>query len=228
MRIEEDVDICVKHQAPVIISSVGSPKRLIEKVHGYGGLVFSDASTVDYAKRGAQAGVDGLVLLCAGAGGNTGALNPFAFVSEVRRFFDGPIVLAGAISRGRFVRLAQEMGADMAMAGTSFIAARESLASDEYRDMLIQSGADDIVLTAEVTGIPANLLRHSLEKVGFASERGAAGFNLSHEMSVLKAWRDIWSAGHGVGDVDLVEPAAEIVARFRDDYFHAGQPRAAA
>lgn len=226
-RLDADLDICVKHLAPIIIASVGSPARVIERVRAYGGLVLSDAGTVKHARRAAEAGVDGLVLLCAGAGGNTGWLNPFAFVADVRRFYDGPIILAGAISRGDYVHVAEMMGADMAIVGTSFIAARESMAEDAYREMLIDSGADDIVLTDKVTGIPANMLRASLEQSGFVANPDRRGFDLEHELTTFKAWRDIWSAGHGVGDITSVESAAEIVARFRIDYERARSVRSA-
>jgi nitronate monooxygenase len=215
-RLEADLDVCVKHRAPLIVAAVGNPTGVIAKVRAYGGRVISDAASVKHARRAAEAGVDGLILLCAGAGGNTGWLNPFAFVAEVRRFFAGPIVLAGAISRGSYVHVAREMGADLALSGTSFIAARESLVVDAYRQMLIESNADDIVLSAEVTGIPANFLKKSL--AGFTGRAEKGGFDLDKELATLRAWRDIWAAGHGVGDVEEVLPAAALVARFRDDY----------
>lgn len=217
-RLDADLELCVKHKVPLIVAAVGSPRYIVEKVHGYGGLVFCDAASVNHARRAAEAGVDGLILLCAGAGGNTGWLNPFAFVSEVRAFFDGPIIVAGAISRGRHLRALEMLGAEMAIVGTSFIAARESLAADEYRHMLIDSNADDIILSAEITGIPANMLRKSLEQSGFTKSGERRGFDLEHEFKTLTAWRDIWSAGHGVGDVTAIESVAEIVARFRADY----------
>ena len=217
-RLEADLDICVEHKVPVIVAAVGSPRKVVEKIHGYGGLVFCDAASISHARRAAETGVDGLILLCAGAGGNTGWLNPFAFVSEVRTFFDGLIIVAGAISRGRYLRAIEIMGADLAIVGTSFIAASESMAVEAYRDMLIASNADDIILSAEVTGIPANMLRKSLEQSGFTRSGERKGFDLDHELRTLTAWRDIWSAGHGVGDVVAVESAAEIVARFRADY----------
>ncbi len=223
-RLEADLNVTVRHRTALIIASIGSPAPVVERVRAYGGLVFSDVASVRHARRAAEAGVDGLILLCAGAGGNTGWLNPFAFVAEVRRFWDGPIALAGAISRGSYVHLAEEMGADFAFVGTPFIAARESLAPDAYRSMLVESGADDVVLTAEVTGIPANMLRQSLQKSGFSGKKGAsARFDLNAEMETLRAWRDIWSAGHGVGDVDAVENLADIVARFAADYHQARQ-----
>jgi nitronate monooxygenase len=227
-RLEEDLTVVVRHRAPLVIASIGSPAPVVERVRAYGGLVFSDVASVRHARRAAEAGVDGLILLCAGAGGNTGWLNPFAFLAEVRGFWDGPVALAGAISRGSYVHLAEEMGADFAFVGTPFIAARESLAPEAYRSMLVESGADDIVLTAAVTGIPANMLRRSLEKSGYVPRKGAsARFDLNAEMEALRAWRDIWSAGHGVGDVNAVESLADIVDRFAADYRRARQRRSA-
>ena len=180
-RLDADLEVCVQHQVPLIIAAVGNPAPVIARVKGYGGLVFSDAASVKHARRAAESGVDGLILLCAGAGGNTGWLNPFAFVAEVRRFFQGPLVLAGGISRGQHIHVAREMGADLAMAGTSFIATSESLAVDAYRQMLVESNADDIVLSADVTGIPANFLRRSLE--GFIKPKDAGGkFDLGKEL----------------------------------------------
>lgn len=229
VRLEQDLELVIEHKAPVVIASVGSPAGVLERVHGYGGLVFCDVASLKHARRAAEAGVDGLILLCAGAGGNTGWLNPFAFIGAVREFFAGPIVLAGAISRGRYIHVAQQLGADLAYIGTPFIAARESLANDRYRQMLIDANADDIVLTAEVTGIPANMLRQSLESAGLNSGgKHEGGFNILREMETLKAWRDIWSAGHGVGDVRRVEGVVEIVRRFQDDYQAARMGRPAA
>lgn len=217
-RLDADVEVCVAHKAPVIIAAVGNPRAIVERVHGYGGLVFSDAASVSHARRAAESGVDGLILLTAGAGGNTGWINPFAFVGEVRRFFDGPVILAGAVSRGRYLHAAEVMGADMAVIGTNFIAAAESDADDDYRTMLVESIADDIILTAEVTGIPANMLRASLERSGFVAGKREAKFDLSHEIETLRAWRDIWSAGHGVGAIERVATAQQIVGELRVDY----------
>lgn len=218
-RVAEDLDLVVRHRAPLVIASVGNPAPVIEKVKGYGGLVLSDVASLKHARRAAETGVDGLILLCAGAGGNTGWLSPFAFLTAVREFFDGPIILAGAISRGHLIHVAEELGADLAYMGTSFIVTRESMASDDYRDMLVRSGADDILLTAEVTGIPANMLRPSLERIGWKpGEKHEGGFSLMKELETFKAWRDIWSAGHGVGDVKAVESVAELVGRLRAEY----------
>lgn len=222
-RLMEDVALVAKHRSPLVIASVGNPAPVIAEVKRYGGLVFSDVASLKHAKRAAESGVDGLILLTGGAGGNTGWLNPFAFLTAVRGFFDGPIVLAGAISNGRLIHVAEELGADFAYIGTNFIATKESMASDRYRQMLIDSTADDILLTAEVTGIPANMLRKSLELTGFVPGKDthkphAGGFSLMKEMETLKAWRDVWSAGHGVGDIDKVDSVADLVARMSGEY----------
>lgn len=217
-RFADDLAVVVNHRVATVIASVGNPTPAIEKVKGYGGIVFSDVASLKHARRAAEAGVDGLILLCAGCGGNTGWLSPFAFLGAVREFFDGPIVLAGAISRGRLIHVAEELGADLVYIGTSFIATRESMASDEYRAMLVESGPDDITLTAEVTGIPANMLRPSLERAGFKPSAKHGGFDLMKELDTLRAWRDIWSAGHGVGDVKAVGSVAELIADLRADY----------
>jgi nitronate monooxygenase len=217
-RLAEDVALVVKHKSPMVIASVGNPTPVIRQVKGYGGLVFSDVASLKHARRATEAGVDGLILLCGGAGGNTGWLNPFAFVTAVRTFFAGPLVLAGAISNGHLIHVAEELGADFAYIGTSFIAAKESMASDSYREMLIDSSADDIQLTTEVTGIPANMLRKSLERTGFKPSDKHDGFNLLKEIQTLKAWRDIWSAGHGVGDIEQMESTADLVTRLSRDY----------
>jgi nitronate monooxygenase len=218
-RLEDDLAIVVSHRVPLIISSVGSPDRVIDRVKAYGGLVFSDAASIKHARRSAEAGADGLILLCAGAGGHTGWLNPFAFVEEVRSFFDGPIIVAGGLSRGGQLRAVQAMGADFGLMGTRFIAAVESAASPDYRDMLIQSGADDIVLTSAVTGLPANLLRASLDRAGFDPHKDSAkAFNLGSEEATLRAWRDIWGAGHGVNGVTSADWVAQIVRALVAEY----------
>lgn len=217
-RLTDDVALVVKHRSPLVIASVGNPGSVVAAVKGYGGLVFSDVASLKHARRAAESGVDGLILLCGGSGGNTGWLNPFAFLTAVRKFFAGPIVLAGAISNGHLIHVAEELGADFAYIGTPFIAATESMAADDYRQMLVDSTADDIQLTAEVTGIPANMLRKSLERSGFKPGPKHDSFNLLKEIETLKAWRDIWSAGQGVGDVEHVETTASLVGRMTRDY----------
>ena len=220
-RLPEDLDLVVKHKAPLVIASVGNPERAIAAVKGYGGLVFCDVASLKHARRAAEAGVDGLILLCGGAGGHTGWLNPLAFVTAVRKFFAGPVVLAGAVSNGRMIHVAEELGADFAYVGTSLIAATESMADDDYRQMLIESTADDILLTDEVTSLPANMLRKSVERSGFKPEAKQGSFDPMKGTETLRAWRDIWSAGQGVGDIERAEPVADIIGQMARDYARA-------
>lgn len=217
-RRDADLERVVEHRVPVVIASVGSPAPVVEPVHGYGGLVISDVASVRHARKAAEAGADALVLLSAGAGGNTGWLSPFAFVEEVRRFFDGPLLVAGAITNGRQIAALQVAGADLAYVGTPFIAAQESMASEAYKAALVAAGADDIVTTDAVTGIPANFLRSSLLAQGIVDERGRV---LERATLEIAAWKSAWSAGHGAGSVRAVEPANTIVERFHASWVHA-------
>jgi nitronate monooxygenase len=217
-RVDDDLAVIVKHRVPVVISSVGSPARVVAAVHGYGGLVLADVATLKHARRAAEAGVDGLILLTAGCGGNTGWLNPFGFAAAVREFWSGPLVLAGAITSGRQIRALEVLDVDLAYIGTRLIATDESLAPDAYRQLLVDASIDDIFLTDAITDIPANFLRTSLERAGFdlkARHEKPDTFNLDKEM---RAWRDVWSAGHGVGAVRAVLPVAEIVAEIAREY----------
>lgn len=217
-RLEEDLALVAKHRVPVVISSVGSPTRVIEAVHGYGGIVLADVATLKHARRAAEAGVDGLILLTAGCGGNTGWLNPFGFTAAVREFWAGPLVLAGAIGTGRQIRALEMLDVDLAYIGTRLIATTESLAPETYRQLLVAAGIDDIFLTDAITGIPANFLKTSLERAGFdpkAKHDKPDAFNLDKE---TRAWRDVWSAGHGVGTVRKVAAVAEVVGDLRREY----------
>lgn len=217
-RLEEDLALVVKHRVPIVISSVGSPVRVIDAVHAYGGLVLADVATLRHARRAAETGVDGLILLTAGCGGNTGWLNPFGFTAAVREFWDGPLVLAGAISAGRQMRALEMLDVDLAYIGTSLIATSESLAPEAYRQLLVEATIDDIFLTDAITGIPANFLKNSLERAGFDTKGKHAkpeAFSLEKE---TRAWRDVWSAGHGVDAVRAVQPVAEVVARLKREY----------
>jgi nitronate monooxygenase len=218
-RAATDVEIVLRYQPEIVITALGKPGRLAERVHQYGGLVFSDVNSVKFARIAAENGADGLVLVCAGAGGHTGFLSPFAFVSAVRQFFDGPLIVAGGLMTGRDVRAVELMGADFAYMGTRFIATPESLASDAYRQMLVDATAEDIVLSDKFTGVPANYLRPSIIAAGIdlaALDRRASVSIDQRDES--KAWRDIWSAGQGVGAITRIEPVAEIVARLRSEY----------
>jgi nitronate monooxygenase len=217
-RREDDLAVVVEHEIPLVIASVGSPAAVVEPIHAYGGLVLADVASLKHARQAIEVGVDGLILLCAGAGGNTGWLNPFAFVPEVREFYDGPLVVAGCIGDGRAIRAIETIGADFAYIGTRFIAASESQASDENRQMLIESGADDIELTDAVTGIDANFMRRSLELSGYSKSHDGEGFDVVKETSAMKAWKDVWSAGQGVGRTKGVATAAEIVAELESGY----------
>ncbi|TCS72040.1 NAD(P)H-dependent flavin oxidoreductase [Effusibacillus lacus] len=220
-RLETDMNLVLKHRPPIIITSLGSPKPIVEVVHAYGGLVFSDVISLPFARKAAEAGVDGLILVCAGAGGHAGTINSFAFVEAVREFYDGLLILAGNISSGRAILAAEALGADLAYMGTRFIATKESMASDEYKQMLIDATLEDLVYTNAFTGVHANMLKPSIRKAGLDPD------NLKPKNSVdlefienkeVKAWKDIWSAGQGVGAVKKVQPVAELVADLQREY----------
>lgn len=218
-RRETDLKIIVRHRVPVVIASVGNPHSAVSVVHNYGGQVYCDVATVRHARRAVEAGVDGLILLCAGAGGHSGWLNPFSFLREVRHFYDGPVVLAGGITDGRTIRATQLLGADGVYMGTRFLAAEESLASADYKKTITGSNADDIVLTAAVTGMPGNFLRSSLELHGVNPGQDCdQTFSIPGRENDVKRWRDIWSAGHGVGAVRAIEPVADIVRALREEF----------
>ena len=214
-RRDADLRAVLAHRVPMVIASVGAPDEVIGPVHAYGGLVFADVATVRHAWRAARAGVDGLVLLTAGAGGNTGWLNPFAFVAEVRRFFDGPLAVAGGLTEGRQLHALRVAGADLGYVGTPFIATLESLADDAYRDAVVAAHADDILTTDAVTGIPANFIRSNLRAQGIVDEHDRP---LERTTLQVGGWKHAWSAGHGVGGVDTVSGVAERVARFGAQY----------
>jgi nitronate monooxygenase len=219
-RLEEECEVLAVHRPPLVITALGSPERLIDTVRGYGGLVLADVSLIKHARKALDAGVDGLVLVCAGAGGHTGVYNPFAFTHEVRRFFDGPLVVSGGVSDGRAVAAVRALGADLAYVGTRFITTRESLVSDEYREMVVNCGLDDIVLTDSVTGIPANWMRPSLEAAG--TTQSSAGGGAPDFASIMsgdrRRWRDIWSAGHGIAGAAHTGTVRELVDQLAAEY----------
>jgi len=220
-RLDSDLALTVAHRAPLVISSVGHPGPVVEAVHGYGGLVLADVIHLHHARKAIQAGVDGLILVCAGAGGHAGTLSPFAFVRQVREFFSGPLVLAGAISDGAGIAAAQALGADLAYLGTRFIACEESLAPAGYKAMIVQSEARDIIYTPAISGIHANFMRHSLIAAGLDPEHlpppGAHDFGAELD-GETKAWRDIWSAGQGVGGIHDVPSVASLVDRLEREW----------
>lgn len=216
-RVDADLELICTHRVPIVIASVGNPSRIVERVHNYGGVVLTDIARVSHVDKAIASGVDGLILLCAGAGGHTGWINPFAFVPAVREKFEGSIILAGSIGDGRAIHAAQALGADLAYIGTRFIATRESDASEEYRAMLIESVTDDIILSPAVSGLPANWLRGSLERLGFTDWNSAPPGKFSAENN-FKAWRDIWGAGHGVGSIRKMSSVPEIVAELEGEF----------
>lgn len=221
-RLQADLSIIVEHRVPVVITSLGASDRVVEAVHGYGGLVFHDVTTLAHARKAAAAGVDGLILVGAGAGGHAGRLNPFAFVTAVRDWFDGTVLLGGGLSTGADVAAAVALGADLAYLGTRFIATRESMADAAYRELLVAAGPEDIVYTPSVSSIPANFLSASLAAAGIDPEAPPGPVDLGHLTSPsdsdAKAWRDIWSAGHSVAGVRDVPSVADLVDRLAQEY----------
>tara|TARA_B100001248_G_C27398638_1_gene467889 strand:- start:7206 stop:8180 length:975 start_codon:yes stop_codon:yes gene_type:complete len=206
-RVQADLAICIKHQVPLIITSLGAVPQLVGAVHSYGGMVFHDVIKKRHAEKAAEAGVDGLILVCAGAGGHAGTLNPMPFVAEIKKFFKKTILLSGCISNGRDVASALQMGANLAYMGTRFINTKESKAPEDYRKMIIESGANDIVYTAAISGVSANFLRPSLEAMGITEEMLSRPkkIDFGNELSAMekeaKAWSTIWSAGQGVTNI---------------------------
>lgn len=226
-RVQADLEICMKHQVPLIITSLGAVSELVNAVHSYGGLVYHDVIKKRHAEKAAEAGVDGLILVSAGAGGHAGTLNPMPFVQEIRSFFKKTILLAGCISNGRDIASAMQMGADFAWLGTRFINTTESRASEGYRDMIIESGASDIVHTAAVSGVEANFLRPSLEAMGITEEMWSKkakmdfGKELDAAKAEAKAWKTLWSAGQGVTTIHDSISVAELVGRLKEEFISA-------
>lgn len=228
-RLQHDIDLCVKYKVPIMITSLQAPEKVVEAAHSYGGLVFHDIITIKHAKRAIQAGVDGLIVVAHGAGGHAGKLSPFALVREVRAFYDGPIILSGAISSGDSILAAQAMGADIAYIGTRFIATTEANAVPDYKQMLVESSGEEIVYTNLFSGVHGNYLRHSISRAGFDPDKLPEGDKSSMNFGSggnqkVKAWVDVWSAGQGTGQIDAVLPTAEVVAQLSREY-HAARAR---
>ncbi len=225
-RLEHDMALCVKHEVPLIITSLSAPTAIVPHVHAYGGKVFHDVISVRHAEKALEAGVDGLILVCAGAGGHAGTLSPFALVGEIRKFYDGPIALSGAITKGSAILAAQAMGADFAYIGTRFIATTEANAVDAYKQAIIDSAAKDVVYTPYFTGVHGNYLSKSILASGLDpanlpdKDKSAMNFGAA---AGAKAWKDIWGAGQGVGTIGEVLPTAELVARMQEEYRSAKQ-----
>jgi nitronate monooxygenase len=231
-RWEADLAFCVKHKVPLIITSLGAVADLVDAVHAYGGLVFHDVVNARHGKKAAAAGVDGLIAVCNGAGGHAGSTNPFALVAEIRQFFDKTLILAGSLSHGRDVAAAEMMGADMAYMGTRFLATTEANIADDYQDMIVNSTANDILYTPKISGVNANFIRQSIVDAGIdpsdltpkADLDFGAELDIEHKphsgenQSEKKAWRDIWSAGQGVGSIDKVLRTKELVDKLVSEY----------
>ncbi len=227
-RMEADLEVVVKHRVPVVITSLGAASEVVDAVHSYGGLVYHDITNRRHGEKAASAGVDGLILVAAGAGGHAGTLNPMPFIAEVRSFFDGTILLAGCMSTGRDIAAGLQMGADLAYLGTRFINTSESMANEEYRRMIIDSGTADIVYTAAVSGVPASFLRPSLEAMGITEEMWsqAAKVNFGKELDEARAWKTIWSAGQGVASIGDNLPVSELAARLKRELHAAVEDQA--
>lgn len=219
-RLGAELDLVDRYRPPLVITALGSPAPVLERVHAYGGLVIADVNSVALARKAAKLGADGLALVCAGAGGHTGNISAFAFVPAVRQFFDGLVIVGGSIGTGGAIRAAELLGADLVYTGTSFIAASESLATDRYRDMVVRATLADLVLSRALTGADAYYLRESIVAAGLDPDAltGKTRVDWNNSQGQLKAWKDIWSAGQGVETVRAVEPVGEIVARMEREY----------
>jgi len=222
-RLLEDMKVCVKHEVPIIITSLRPPADVVDAVHSYGGLVFHDVISMRHARKAIEQGVDGVIAVTAGAGGHAGPLSPFALVKEIRQEFDGAIILSGAMTSGADVLAAQAMGADLAYIGTRFIATAEANAVPEYKGMLVDSTAKDIVYSSLFTGVHGSYLRGSIERAGLdpdkltSTDASAMDFSKS-EQADAKAWKDIWGAGQGVGNIHEIMTARSLVMRMEDEY----------
>lgn len=222
-RLEQDLEVIVEHRVPIVITSLGAREEVNEAVHSYGGIVLHDVISNEFAHKAIDKGADGIVAVAAGAGGHAGTQSPFALIQEIRRWFDGPLLLSGSIAHGRSILAAQAAGADLAYAGTAFLATEEARSADDYKNMIVDSTAKDIVYSNLFTGVHGNYLRGSIVAAGLdpddlpESDPSAMNFG-SGGNTDAKAWRDIWGAGQGLGAIESVVPARELVQRLRDEY----------
>jgi nitronate monooxygenase len=226
-RWQADLELCVKHKVPIIITSLGAASQVVEAVHSYGGVVFHDVTNQKHARKAAEAGVDGIIAVAAGAGGHAGTINPFVLVHEIREVFDGTILLAGGLSHGEDLLAAQALGADLAYLGTRFINTFESQADEAYRNMIIEAVSGDIIHTPAVSGVPASFMRQSLEAAGFPMDKlnQAGEINYGEKLKPIddeaKAWKTVWSAGQGVSQIHDVLTVPELVSRLSEEYRNA-------
>ena len=224
IRVKADLDICKKHKVPLVITSLGAISGLVDEVHCYGGLVYHDIIKKRHAEKAAQAGVDGLIVVAAGAGGHAGTLHPIPLINEVRKVFDKKIILSGCLSTGNDIASALQMGADMAYMGTRFINVKESMAHDDYKKMILESSAEDIVYTAAVSGVNANFLRPSLEAMGITEEQWKESKKIdfgTHSDAIseeAKAWKTIWSAGQGVTSIENTTSVNQLVSNLKNEF----------
>jgi len=220
-RVEADVKLCIKHQVPLVITSLGAVQMVVDAIHSYGGLVFHDVIKKRHAQKAADAGVDGLILVAAGAGGHAGTINPMTLVAETKQFFDKTIILSGCISTGRDIASAMQMGADLAYMGTRFINTKESMADKEYQDMINDAGASDVTYTAAISGVHANFLTKSLQNAGLTQEdlKRNQKIDFGKEMNTEeKAWKTIWSAGQGSAMIDGSPSVSNLVATLKSEF----------
>jgi len=217
-RLDADLAITVMHRVPLVITSLGTAEEVVAAVHSYGGFVLHDVINMRHAEKAVAAGVDGLVAVAAGAGGHAGSINPFALVAELRTIFSGTIALSGSINTGAQIAAARLMGADLGYLGTRFIATRESLAQEGYKQALVEGRAADIVYTAAVSGVPANFIRGSVEAAGIDAGSVAVGEKPERKPRDARAWRDIWSAGHGIGGIADIPGAGELCRKLAGEY----------
>ena len=233
--VEGELDLCVRHQVPIVITSLGAVSELVDRVHAYGGLVFHDVINLRHAGKAIDAGVDGLIAVAAGAGGHTGRASPFALVNEIRQVFDGTLLLSGAMATGVDIAAAQMMGADLAYLGTRFIGTRECRSQDDYKEMIVESSLSDIVETDRVSGVNASFLAPSLADAGLHEGNGVTAeleiasepADARDEQGEKRAWRDIWSAGQGVGSIKDLPGVDELVSRLEAEYYDACTAQAA-
>ena len=231
-RLEHDLALCEKHKVPIIITSLGAREEVNQAAHRWGGIVFHDVINQKFAHKAIEKGAAGLILVAAGAGGHAGVISPLAFVAETRRWFDGPIALSGAIANGRAIRAARLLGADFAYIGSAFIATKEANAVERYKEMITTSGAEDIVYSNLFTGVHGNYLKPSIVASGMDPDnlpqsdasKMSFGTDDSGERVRPKAWKEIWGSGQGIGSLDEIVPAAELIARFKKEYDEAVDP----